>query len=230
MAVPKTNSPIVTYGDLKSAVQEWLDRDDSETVNQIPNFINFAEKELYRQLRIPPMQKEAYLQINQGQAYVPTDWLTTCYILSADGYHKARETSLDEVMYRSNQKVSEGELVFSRMGKRFFFYPEITATVPTYDKFGNYVVNGSEIIIGYYADQPELTGDAETSTLLTIAPDLLLYTALKHGSVFTQDVEAEKAWQEKQQAAMQQLQEQNSNTDFKGSPLAVHLAPVTTYW
>lgn len=230
MAVPNTPYPIGNYGDLKKAVAEWADRDDSEFVDQIPNFINFAEKELYRQLRIPPMQKEAYIEINNGQAYVPTDWLTTCYLISADGYHKARETSFDEVMYRANQRISEGELVFARAGRRFFFYPEITATIPTCDRFGNYVTNGSEMIIGYYADQPELTGDEETSTLLTIAPDLLLYTALKHACSFMLDKEGESAWQEKQQASMQQLEEQNANTDFKGSPLAVHLAPVTTYW
>lgn len=230
MAVPNTPYPIGNYGDLKKAVAEWADRDDDEFTKQIPNFINFAEKELYRQLRIPPMQKEAYLSIKNGVCEIPTDWLTTCYIISGKNYHKARETSFDEVMFRSNQKVSEGELVFARANKRFFFYPEITATIPAVDEYGNYITNGSEMIIGYYADQPELTGDAETSTLLTIAPDLFLYTALKHAMSFIQDKDGESAYQAKQQASMQQLLEQNSNVDFKGSPLAVHLAPVTTYW
>lgn len=228
--VPTTPYPINNYGALKKAVSEWADRDDDEFTDQIPNFINFAEKELYRQLRIPPMEKEAYLKITNGQAEVPTDWLTTNYLLTASDYHKARETSFDEVMFRCNQKISEGELVFARAGKRFFFHPEINASLPKIDKFGNYVTNGSEVIIGYFADQPEMQGDQETSTLLTIAPDLMLYTAMKHACAFVQDDEGEKTWQAKQQAAMQQLQEQNTNTDFKGSPLSVHIAPVSTYW
>ena len=43
MAMPDVQNPINTYGWLKKAVYLWADRDDPEFVNQIPNFINFAE-------------------------------------------------------------------------------------------------------------------------------------------------------------------------------------------
>lgn len=235
MAMPDVNNPISTYEDLKEAVQLWIDRDDEEFVGQVPNFINFAEKEIYREMRFPPMEKEAYLKIVNGQADIPTDWLESIYMTTCTGWNKVRETSSDEVLYNLNlypnsTSKAVNEIMFCRMGKRFFFYPAIDANLPVTDKLGNQHFDGSEMILGYYADPVELVGDSESSTLLQIAPDLLLYTALKHACSFVQDNDGEQAFTAKADAAMQQMQDQKQQQDFKGSPKVVAIANINTYW
>lgn len=224
MAMPNVTYPINTYGGLKQAVALWMDRDDDEFVNQIPNFINMAEKEIYRTLRHPIMEKEAYLQIISGQANIPTDWLETEYILRCKDGVSMRSTSIEEIsgLKNGNLSLMDGETVWARYGKRFFFFPEINANLPTVDQTtGTTTMDGTEVIIGYYADQPELMADDDTDALLTISPEYLLYTTLKHASVFVQDDEAENRWSSKAQSVRDELDTQKADEEYSGSPLVL---------
>ncbi|WP_369136412.1 phage adaptor protein [Klebsiella variicola] len=231
--LPKVNSPIQNYGDLKKAVQLWADRDDDEFVDQIPNFINFAEKEIYREIRVPYTAKEAYLKIDEGQAVVPADWLSTEYMLAAKGYKKFRETSSEEVLAKLEKHpndVTAKEVIWCRLNNRFFFFPAITANQPTVDQYGLQLTDGSEVIIGYYADQMEMSGDQDQSTLLTVAPDLLLYTALIYAANFVKDADAEQQFKDKADAAAEALNDQNKKQDFKGSVKVIAPVNINQYW
>jgi hypothetical protein len=225
MAIANTPYPIQTYSDLKKAVAEWIDRDDEEFVNQIPNFINFAEKEIYRTLRVPALQKETYIQIVNGQATIPSDWIESVAMYSANGWIRPRETSFDEIIRRKHTLNNE-EVLFTRVGRRWFFSPEINASIT--------MINGEApedaMILNYYADTSEMTEDTDESPLLTLAPDLLLYTALKHACVFVQDKDGEQAWSDKASSSYQQLTQQTKSQDYSASNKVIRLANVNSYW
>lgn len=228
MAMPDVQYPINTYGWLKKAVSLWADRDDDEFVNQIPNFINFAEKEIYRNLRIPPLEKEAYLGIENGVAVLPVDYLETQWIMRSANGQVFRVTSPEEVDWLKRNKTyhktsfNEGEIVFARMGKRLFFYPAINATVPRYPDDGSPVEPAEDsVVISYYADPPEFHEDEDTSALLTIAPEMLLYFSLRHASLFVQDDNAVQKWSALGKAILDEVVEQSKKAEYSGSPLAI---------
>lgn len=220
-----TPYPIQTYSNLKDAVAEWIDRDDDEFINQIPNFINFAEKEIYRTLRVPALQKETYIQIVNGQAEIPSDWVESVAMFTANDWIRPRETSFDEIISRKHSLIQD-EVLFTRVGRRWFFSPEINASVD--------IINGvapkNAMILNYYADTGEMTEDTDQSTLLTLAPDLLLYTALKHACVFVQDKDGEQTWSDKAASAYQQIVQQSNTQDFSASNKVIRMGNVNSYW
>ena len=66
---------ITSYSTLKSAIADWLLRDDLTAV--IPSFISLAEAKFNRRIRDYRMVKRATAEIDAGYAAVPADWLQT---------------------------------------------------------------------------------------------------------------------------------------------------------
>ena len=66
---------IDTYSELKSAIADWLNRDDLTSV--IPNFIELAEAELTRNLRHRKMIVRADATIDSEYTQTPDDWFQT---------------------------------------------------------------------------------------------------------------------------------------------------------
>ena len=228
MAMPDVQNPINTYGWLKKAVSLWADRDDPEFVNQIPNFINFAEKEIYRNLRIPPLEKEVYLDIKDGVAFIPPDYLEAQWMMRSKDGLIFRVTSLEEVDWlKRNNSVNptnwnQGEVVFARLGSRFIFYPAIEADTPVYPDDGSPEIPADNaVVLSYYADPPEFWEDSDTSAILTIAPELLLYFALRHASLFVQDDNAVQKWSALGKAILDEVVEQSKKAEYSGSPLVI---------
>lgn len=226
MSMPDVQYPINTYGWLKKAVSLWADRDDDEFVNQIPNFINFAEKEIYRNLRIPAMEKEAYLDINDGVAFIPPDLLEIKYIMSATTGQVFRATSPEDIDWQKRNKIknatdfNQGEITFTRMGSRLFFYPLINADVPVSTAAPSDIPSNA-VIICYYQDTKEMIEDTDSNVLLTIAPELLLYFTLRHSSMFVQDDAGVAKWSAIGKAALDEIVHQADKMEYSGSPLVI---------
>jgi len=222
MAMPTVPSQIRTYGDLKNAVALWIDRDDDEFVNQIPNFINFAEKEIYRAVRIPRFEREIYLKITNGMAYIPTDLVQVNYIMKAQTGQVYRTTSIEELDWLRRGKTThatqfnESEVVWARTTGRFYFYPPITSTIPEGTE-----LTGNEVLVSYYRDTAEMVNDSDSCAILSIAPELLLYTALKHACLFVQDDAGVQKWAALAMASMSDIQRQADNAEYSGSPLVI---------
>lgn len=189
---------IDTYRDLKESVQDWLNRSDSQTLNQIPNFINFAEKELHRNLRIPPFEGIAFVTVQNGAFRVPTDLLEFRNLLiPKKGI--VHQTSIDDLF---NSKMS-----FCRLADLGY----VSEDIP----------DGTMITVTYYRDQQELKKDDDSNVLLAVAPELFLYTSLKHAAVYSQDEEDIQKYTLLAQAAYQQVVKQNEQLEFSGSPIAI---------
>lgn len=227
MAMPNVQYPINTYGWLKQAVSLWADRDDDEFVNQIPNFVNFAEKEIYRNLRVPSIEKEAYLDVKNGVAFIPPDLLEIKYIMLANTGQVARASSPEEIDWLRRGKTTHatdfntGEIVFTRMGSRLFFYPAtVTADVPANNDPAT-PVPANAMIINYYQDTVEMIKDTDQNVLLTIAPELLLYYTLRHAALFVQDDMAAQKWSAVGKAALDEIVLQAEKMEYSGSPLVI---------
>lgn len=213
---------IETYDGLKDAIVLWLNRDDEETAAQVPTFINMAEKQIYRNLRIPEMEGEREYHLREGDTfiYVPTDILELkqIYIIDkletitdADGIviqkggsgreYRATRTSYDKLL--DLPELSGDLCYFARHVERYYFK--------------NLPSNDLKVRVSYYRDPQELINGTDTNYLLTVAPELLLFTALKFGSMFNKDIDAETMWERKAAEVFIQLQTQADQTEWSGS-------------
>lgn len=232
--IPTTPYPIATYNDLKTAVAEYMDRDDTEFLNQIPNFIDFAQKGVFRDNRFNFSAKEAYIQVSNGLCNLPTDYLSMDYLIMGDGYREIRETSRAEVF--NHQKLgltmeNTPEILYTRMQDRLLFSPTFDAALPVTNADGSTTYDENTVIMGYYYDpaRPSQGGQNAVDYLIAIAPDALLYSACANAASFISDDDAEKTYTAKYNLVMNQLTEQNKTLSYQGVKRR-KLANVRQYW
>jgi len=67
----------LTYGQLKQAVQDYTENDETSFVNNLPLFIRLAEERILKTVQLSLFQKNATAQTTSGQKYlaVPSDFL-----------------------------------------------------------------------------------------------------------------------------------------------------------
>lgn len=219
MALPTLNTQIQNMGDLKKAISLWSNRDDPEFVDQIHNFINFAEKDIYRRLHIPSLQREVYINVQAGIGHVPVDLIQIDYVFNRKTGAFFRVTSPEEIQWiKQNKRVNttvfnEAETCYTFLGSRLFF-------APIFDAPSDGLTDG-DVVMGYVSDTPELVNDEDTCAILTIAPDLMLYSAMKHACIFVQDDEGAQKYGMMAEAALAVIQEQANKAKYSGSPLVI---------
>lgn len=219
MALPSLPTQIETMGDLKKAISLWSNRDDPEFLDQMHNFINFAEKDIYRRLRIPSLEREIYLNCQNGMVHIPVDMIEIKYIMDLQQGNMLRATSLEEIQWLKNNRVvdlseiAKDEICYARANNRLFLAPAITAPSDG--------LTTGRLLMGYVSDSPELHQDTDTANILTIAPDLILYMAMKHACLFVQDDDGAQKWGMMAESALAMIQTQANKAEYSGSPLVI---------
>lgn len=96
------------YAELVDEVKAWLNRDDPDTINRIPTFINFAEKEIYRVLKLPVYESVVQLTIKNGRAEVPFNLVQLIEIYTNDN-RVGRHTSHRELIRHRAEDVTHDQ-------------------------------------------------------------------------------------------------------------------------
>jgi hypothetical protein len=172
---------IDTFSGLKTAVADYLNRDDLTTA--IPNFISLAEAKFNRKLRTRQMVKRANAPIDTQYFAYPADYLETKTFKLNTNPITVLEFATEE--YSDTLRSTR----FTTTGKPAFF---------------SIVGNQLEVIpapdteysaeLTYYAKITALS-DANTSNwLLAYAPDLYLYGALLEATPYLKDDERLVVW------------------------------------
>lgn len=217
---------INTYGDLKKAVQMWLNRKDAATLNNIPMFINMASKEFTRLVKLPYYEVLVSLEAIEGFDYVniPQDFLSA-KSMSVNGipYNRldngtflrmknagTQETGIREPRYSFDHlqgATVEKDYYFTRVGGQLRFMPDLNP--------------GDVVEMIYQRDVPEFRDNAEEPYTLLVASDVMLYLSLRHASIFLRDNEQEAFWAQKANDAAMSLQKQLDEAEWSGSALVV---------
>ena len=162
------------------------------------------------------------------QSVTETDFLEAQWIMRASNGMMFRVTSPEELdwMKRNNSvnpsNWNQGDVMFARLGSRFMFYPLIDADTPVYpDDGAPEIPADNAVVLSYYADPPEFHEDEDTSAILTIAPELLLYFTLRHASLFVQDDNGVQKWSALGKAILDEIVEQSKKAEYSGSPLVI---------
>ena len=173
---------LTNYGELKTAVANWLDR--SDLTAKIPDFIGLAEDRIGtdERIRIRAMETAADITIDAQTESLPTGFLRSRRIFISGN---AREHAL-EYMSPTNFYDSHGG---SETGRPLFFTVEGDnyVFVPTPDT--NYT--GKQL---FYKKFTTLASDSDTNWILQNARGLLLYGALMEAAIYLEDDASLSKW------------------------------------
>lgn len=171
---------IATYAELKTAIGDWLNRDDLDSV--IPNFISLAEAQFNRSIRHRKMVTRSDATLDTPYFAVPSDWLQTIRF-------QLNTNPVTPLLFVTPEQALEESMVYSA-GQQPLFYTTIGQqfqVVPTpntsYD---------AELL--YYAKIPALSDSTTTNWLLTESPDLYLYGALIQSAPYLKEDDRINVW------------------------------------
>ena len=167
---------LANYGDLKTAVANWLERSDLTAV--IPDFISLARAKAFRgdaasgvpPLRIQPMVTSASVTITAGAGSLPTRWLEFVSL-----------------------RVTDAQLKFTP-AQSFWSYAasyQAPATPQWYtiegDNLRLQTTGNATVTAVYYAAFANFSADADTDWVMTNAPQVWLHGALAEAANYIGD-------------------------------------------
>lgn len=199
---------ISTYGDLKAAVANWLNRKDLTT--RIPDFIALAELQIFRELRIPEMEATAALVVASDYSItLPTRFVETIN-LRETGKHTLgvieRGTMLDYIALRPETR---DPVHYARDGSTLLIWPfnvGKTMQLKYYQTFAGQLIN-----------------EDDTHSVLTAAADVYLFGALAKAQPYLSRTELEQLpiWVTEYRSNIDALHDQRDNAAFAGGPAEV---------
>ena len=192
---------ISTYTDLKSAVADWLNREDLTSV--IPTFVSLVEASLNRTLRVRDMLTRADLTWSGSSGEVvplPSDFLELysleqTYPPDANVNPPLQYVGIDE-MKRYKKTLPQSSGGQTRYFTIFGNYLDLVPTPP----------DSLPLTLTYYASVPALSTSEPTNWLLTKSPDIYLYGSLLHAAPYLKNDERANVWGAGYQAAVANLQ------------------------
>jgi hypothetical protein len=240
---------VPTYDILQQLVVEFLNRSDSGTINQVPLFINFAEKAILRNLRIPAMEVMKrftwgdYVSepgVTEGWMYIPGDYLEMVDIWTGKGI-------INRVSFSELTKRQAGII-----GSEQDYINENPTTEDTYGKggcgpggdpfsslapgsTGSYARNANRwyftptpaadevIYLTYYKDPLELSEETGSSDLLSLLPDAILYMAISEGHRFLMEEEKAMYYEGLARERVKSVTDQVEEAEFSGGVPQINL-------
>ena len=193
---------ITTYTELKTAVADWLNRDDL-TDARITDFIQIAENRIFHELRIPPMETTAVLTVNAtGKVALPANYLEARDVIYND--RQLERVSLAQIL--SQTQAQGTPLWFARDTVALRFWPNL--------------LEDDTVTLVYYGEPTKLSATNATNDVFDMAPELYLYGALiAAGTYVGAPPERMSLWSESFNDAMQRLLGHARQAEASGSTL-----------
>lgn len=197
-----------TYSDLKTAVADFLNRQDLDSV--IPTFIALAESQIHRDIRHWKMEKRATGELDSEYSKIPTDWVETIQMhVTGQGTSPVNFASRQTIADRryKNEDTAGTPLYYCHADSSFELWPTPDETYT--------------IELLYYGKIPALSDSNADNWLLLDAPDVYLYGALIHSAPYLQEDERVAVWAQLYSAAVKRLNEQSEQSRMSGSGLTM---------
>jgi hypothetical protein len=195
----------MTYSELKTAIANYLNR--SDLTSDIDTFIDNVEAELNRRLRTKDMIKRATATADSQYLTVPTDWIEAINVeITSNDFSPLFQQSIESLdVYRKSNNNSTGQPVYYAM------VDDSIELAPTPD--GEYTLQ-----LTYYAKISALS-DSNTSNFVSVShPDVYLYGALKHASIFLMEDERIPMFTQQFEKALEEMRLEQEKAAFgKGS-------------
>ena len=196
---------VTNYGELKSTIADFLNRSDLTSV--IPTFIDFAEAEFNRNLRVRQMVVRAQAPIDSRFSAVPSDFIEAkdLVIVGTNPVQPLEFITQQEMAQDRNATYTTAAKpqYFTVVGGQFEFMPTPDAEY--------------SLEMSYFGKIDALAADSDTNWLLTDYPDLYLYTSLMHSAPYLKDDERTSVWAQLATKAREELLARDASSSFNGS-------------
>lgn len=200
---------ITTYSELKSAVSNWLNRDDLTTV--IPDFIALTEADMDRKIRHWRMEQRSTATIDARYTQLPQGFMEAVrFHLDVD------ERPIDLVTPVFMQTKRQGNV---DTAGRPQYYAVIAGQIevwPTPDS----AYTGE---LYYYARTSPLDDSNTSNWILDHFPDAYLYGTLLHSAPYLVDDARTQVWASLYQNAIDGINGNNDRAKFGGSGLRMQV-------
>jgi len=197
---------ITNYGELKTAVANWLDRDD--LTDRIPEFISMAEDTIAqdKRVRIRAMETSADLTISAQTVALPTGFIGARRLYLEGTPLKRVEFLAPENFWIRNLATQTAQPQwFTIEGENLVFGPSPDTTY-----------TGKLLYLQRFTT---LSGDTDTNWLLTNARGLLLFGALLEAAPFLEDDSRLMTWAVRYDDLAEKVHEANKRDRYTGAPL-----------
>ena len=188
---------ITTYDELKTAIADFLNRDD--LTSTIPTFIDLAEAALNRDLRHWRNENRAIAPVNSRYSALPSDFVEPIRMELSDDKTKVSLMSHYEMQ-------TQREASNDKQGKPLFY--NITQgeieLFPTPDTTHN-------LEMYYYGKIPTLSASNTTNAVLTNFPDAYLYGSLVHTAPYLGDDQRTQVWAALYQSTIDAINRQSES-------------------
>lgn len=197
---------ITSYGTLKTEVANFLNRTDLTA--DIPLFIQFAQKRIYRDLRVKAMEASFSSAIASGVIAVPTGYIEMKYAyVNISPVQKLERKDAEWIYYNYPTRSADGiPLFIAREAENFIFGPYPDST---------YTIKGV-----YYKRLTAFSADADTNWFITDAPDLLLFASLLEAELFINNDQRATIWGTRYNAEKDRIQREDDAEEFSGGPIS----------
>lgn len=202
----------MNYLELVAAGQAYADRYDQEVVDNMDNFLRFAEARINRLLKVREQSKRARLQTVDEQEYypLPTDFagMRDINIVTpgADGGESVRTyTYLNPEQMNIKSAQTTNGLWYTVIADQLQIAPIQAA--------------GSQIEIIYYQRLFPLTRDNPTNWLSNSFPDIYLAALMLEIEAFVKNDQSVMLWESKFKMMIGELQTVDVDERWSGTPL-----------
>lgn len=199
---------ISTYTELKSAISDWLNRTDLDSV--IPTFIGLAEVGMERVLRTRRMLKRSTATIDTQYSAVPADFLEvrSIKITSVSPVQPMTFQSIEILDEMDAENPAGGTpMYFGIVGNQIRVHP-----IPA----GSYTAE-----LSYYAEIDKLSDSVSSNWILSSHPDVYLYGALLQAAPYLKDDERTAVWTTLYAAGIEAMKSSDERSSTSGGALNV---------
>ena len=195
----------MTYSELKTNIANFLNR--SDLTSEIDIFIDQTEAELNRRLRTKEMIKRATATADAQYLSVPSDWLEAINIeITSNDFRPLMQMSIESLdVYRKSINNKTGQPIYLAL------VDDSIDLAPTPD--ARYTIQ-----ITYYEKINALSVSTTSNFVSNTHPDVYLYGALKHASIFLMEDERVPLFNAAFEKALEEMRLQQEKAEFgKGS-------------
>ncbi len=197
---------ITTFAELKTAIANWLERDD--LTNRIPEFVSLAEDRigLETDIRIRAMETSSDLTVDAQTVALPTRYLESRRIY-LDGTPRRRLDFLtpENFWIRNLSTQTSQPQFFTVEGEDLVFGPAPDSTY-----------TGKHL---FYQKFASLSADTDTNWILTNARGLLLYGSLLEAEPFIKNDPRLTLWASLYDDLVEKVKKSDKRDRYSGAPL-----------
>jgi len=195
---------ITTYTELKSAIADFLNRDDLSSA--VDTFIDLAEARMQREIRHYKMEETAQLSASSRYTSLPTDFLQPIRI-DLDSNKASLEPASREFIQTRRYENDDAT-------GRPRFYAITDGQLELFPTPGEAMT----VNLLYYEKITPLDDSNASNWLLTDAPDAYLYGSLVHTAPYLSDDQRTNTWAALYQSSIDELHLSSERTKW-GGPL-----------